>query len=240
MQGRQGKGDPRNRPPGQSVSPMNGTGRVRAVSPGKPEPDLLTGKIQAFTNEHRAMPQRPAGMRRLDTPPATPRVARPLRKEEEPKKLRRKFLVWGTAFVICAIIGGFVGYGVFQFFQGVSFSSGPSTVAVDFLDAVSKGNYDQAYLNLGPSITLKTGQDEFRQEGQALDTAYGTVQSYSEVKDSATQPDDHTMVFTYELKRGKIQKPYQIHITLSQTKDGGWKVSDYGSTLGPNQNSSGS
>jgi hypothetical protein len=233
MQGRQGQGnDPRNKPP-QRISPLNGTGRQKESVGGK-EPDLLTGKLRAIssTSEHRAIPKRPAGMRRLDTPPSTPRVARPAHHSDSPGRTRRRLMFWGGVLLVLSIVSAFVGYGAYNLLNGLSFSSGPATVATDFLGNLQKADYDQAYHSLGPSITIKTSLEDFKLQAQAQDDNYGKVIEYKQVADTTTQPNDTTMIFTYEIKRSK-DKTYQLHITLKRAQDGSWKISDYGGSLGP-------
>lgn len=232
MQGRQGQGnDPRNRPSGQRISPMNGTGRHRSVQSN--EPDLLTGKIEAIssTTEHRAIPQRPPGLRRLDTPPQTPRVARPSREQARPRSLRKRLIMWGSIFLISAIVAGFVGWGAYKFSTAINFSSGAASTTTDFLNALSKSDYNQAFSDLGPSITLNMGPEDFKAKVQAADKADGAITDYKQVPDS-TVSQDNKMIYTYEITRSKQQKPVQIHLTLLQSKDGTWQISDYENLFG--------
>jgi hypothetical protein len=199
------------------------------------------------TSKHRAIPQRPPGMPRVDQPPnmprvspppATPRVARPKRQAPQPKSLRKQLLLIGSLFLICAILacaGGFIATNVIN---GINTSSGAATTATDFLTSLSKQNYAQSYKDLGAAITLQLSQDDFTKRAQSDDRCFGQITNYSEVPDSA-QHQDNSQSYTYNITRSKISKPYQMHITLQQDSEGNnWKITDYGKDLGPDQQSS--
>ncbi|MBE3559374.1 MAG: hypothetical protein IMW89_09130 [Ktedonobacteraceae bacterium] len=235
MQGRQGPGNEEfgKGASGQRPSPLNGTGYHRAMQTGK-QRAMPTGKYPAFTGEQRAIPRRPPGMRRLDTPPKTPRVSRPRREEARPVHLRRRLLVWGGIFLIIAVVAAFIGYGAVNFFNGLSISSGAASTAVDFLNALNHSDYEQAYKTLGPAITLHIGKDEFKQQAQALDQCYGPVKDYSQVQGSA-QMTDNTQSYAYTIKREKLPQPYQLRLTLQKSQDNTWKITSYGGSLGPGQ-----
>ncbi|MBV9231591.1 MAG: hypothetical protein JOZ18_19940 [Chloroflexi bacterium] len=214
MPERQGQGgEPWNKPSSQSNASLNGTSKLHTV------------------------PQRPPGMTRVSPPPPTPRVARPERKK--PGNSRRWLLIIGGLFVVvflaCAGLAWAVGYGAINTAIGLNASSGASTTTADFLDALAKGDYDRAYKDLGPAVTLRTSPDEFKQQGQTADRCYGTVQNYSEVPNSASSQGNNQS-YSYTITRSKLQKTYELHITLQQDPDGnGWKIADYGGDLGPGQ-----
>ncbi len=211
MQGRQGRGEgPMDRPSEPRLPSLNGTSKQRAI------------------------PQRPPGMARLETPPEVPRVPRPQREQTVPGKLRSRLLILCAVLASAAVIAGVVGYFVGL---GLTNSSGPSTVTGDFLLALSNTNYKQAYTDLGPAITISTTQQQFATQAEALDRCYGPVKSYTEVADSATN-QDNIQSYTYTITRSKLSQPYQLHVRLqqsSQPDDLKWKIIDYGSSLGPGQ-----
>ena len=138
-------------------------------------------------------------------------------------------------FLACAGLAWAAGYGAINAIIGFNASSGAATTTADFLDALSKGDYDRAYKDLGPAVTLRTSPDEFKQQGQAADQCYGPVQNYSEVPNSASNQGNNQS-YSYTITRSKLQKPYQLHITLQQDQvSNSWKISDYGGDLGPGQ-----
>lgn len=209
MQGRPGQGgESQERASRQPIASLNGTGKHR-------------------------VPPRPPGMRRVSQPPPTPRIARPQPQEQPPGSLRRRLLIMGGIFIICAILAGAIGYGAFNYLGALSASSEAATTTNDFLTALSTSNYDQAYKDLGPAITLNTTPDDFKRRAQSDDLCYGTVKNFSEVPDSAVS-QDNSQSYTYNIVRSKSSKPYQLHLTLQPDKDGaGWKVTDFGNDLGP-------
>lgn len=211
MQGRQGRGEgPMDRPSEPRLPSMNGTSKQRAI------------------------PQRPPGMVRLETPPEVPRVPRPEREQLRPGSLRNRLLALCAVLAIAAVIAGVVGY---FWGLGLTNSSGPATVAGDFLLSISNTDYKQAYTDLGPAITISPlmTPEKFTAQAEALDRCYGTVKTYSEVMDSATN-QDNIQSYTYTITRSKLSQPYQLKIRLQQSSDDSkWKIIDYGSTLGPSQ-----
>jgi hypothetical protein len=199
------------------------------------------------TSKHRSIPQRPPGMPRVDQPPAkqrvsqppaTPRVARPKREEAQPKNFRKRLLMIGSLFLICAIlacVGGFVATNVIN---GLNASSGAAATSSDFLTSLSKQDYSQAYKNLGAAITIQLSQDDFTKGAQSDDHCFGPITNYSEVPNSAKQ-QDNSQAYTYSITRSKLSKPYQLSLTLQQDTEGNsWKITDYGKSLGPDQQSS--
>ncbi len=192
---------------------------------------LTAGRLAAIkaTGQHRAIPQRPAGMTRLTAPPETPRVARPQRQTIPPNKVRRRIILLGSVFAIAAIIACVIGI---LLGRGMLQSSGPATTVSDFFDAVSSNNYEQAYQDLGPAITIRLNQQDFTKQAQELDQRYGPITDYKEVANSATN-QDNSQSYTFTITRSKLTKPYNLRITLQQDLNEGWKITDYGTSLGP-------
>ncbi len=187
-----------------------------------------------ITNQHRAIPPRPAGISRLEAPPNTPRVPRPSHQKVAPRKARRRLLILGSIFAVAAIIASVIGV---LLASGILQSNGPASVTADFLNALNTKNYEQAYQDLGPAITIRINQQDFTRQAQDMDNLYGNVESYNEVADSATNKDN-VQSYTYEIKRSKLKKTYKMHITLQQDPqdpNSGWKIIDYGTSLGPGQ-----
>jgi hypothetical protein len=185
------------------------------------------------TSKHRAIPQRPPGMARLDTPPQVRRVPRPQRKSERPERTHRLLLILCCVLIVAAVIAGITGYiiGI-----ALSQSSGAGVVATSFLAALSRKDYTQAYEDLGPAITIPTTQDQFIAQATAMDRCYGPITQYPEVMDSATN-QDNIQTYTYTITRSKLSPKYQMRIQLHQASDDNkqWKITDYGTTLGPGQ-----
>lgn len=186
------------------------------------------------TNKHRSVSrplQRPANMGHLNAPPETPRVPRPQREAAPSKNGRRRmFLLIGclaVVAIIAGVIGTLLGSGILQ-------SSGSGNTAVDFWSNLSTQNYQQAYQDLGPSITLKTSEDAFVKQVTALDQRYGKIVDYKEVPNSARN-DNGKQSYTYTIKRANYGKEYQVHLVWQDVPNEGSKIIDYGSTLGPTQ-----
>ena len=181
------------------------------------------------TSQHRAIPQRPPGMTRLKTPPDTPRIARPQRETVPQIKVRRRIIVLGSVFAIAAIIACTVGI---LLARGMLQSSGPASVINDFFNGISSDNYEQAYQDLGPAITLQLNQQDFIKQAQDLDQQYGPITDYQEVANSATN-QDNSQSYTFTITRSKLKKPYTLHFVLQQDSNEVWKISNYGTSLGP-------
>lgn len=183
------------------------------------------------TSKHRAMPQRPPGMARLETAPEMPRVPRPQRRTTPPpRNIRRRWIIVGSLFGVVAIIACTIGY---LLASGIFASAGPANTVTDFVGALSSRNYDQAYKDLGPAITIPTSPQVFKQQAQALDTCYGAV---TDTQSNGATNNGDSQTYTVTITRSKLSKPYNIQLTLKQTDPNNassWKISSYGGTLGP-------
>jgi hypothetical protein len=174
-------------------------------------------------------------MPRVETPPPKPRVGRPKREQVTPEVRRKRLLILSSAIAVCAIIAFFTTAIFINVSGGLSASSGAASTAVDFLNALNQQNYDQAYKDLGPAITLRMTPDIFRQQAQSYDHCFGPIQNYSEVANSATTNQDNSQSYTYTVTRSKSPKPFQMRLTLQQDENGKWGISDYGNSLGASQ-----
>ncbi len=210
MPGPRGNENESDRPYTSRLAPTNGTGKRRAV------------------------PQRPPGMARVDIehPPATPRVARPQRREAGPVNWRRRLIILGCLFVICAALACGIGYAAFNLISASNAASGAAATSADFLQQLSTRNYEQAYDDLGANITVTTTQDEFTHAAQLDDKCFGQVTGYTEIPNSAAV-QNNTQVYRYNITRSKLSKPYQLQLTLQQDTYGDWKIISYGGDLGP-------
>jgi hypothetical protein len=232
MQGRPGQGSEswdREKSATARLAALNGTSKHRAISQGT---DRFKA-ISTATSEHRAIPQRPPNMPRLDIPPETPRAPRPQRQTTPPKKTHRLLIVMGSIVAVIAIIAFVI---VFLLVNAISQGAGPAASTADFLTSLSSKNYEQAYKDLGPAITIRLNQQEFQQQAQAVDQQYGTIKDYPEVSGSSNTNGENTESFTYAITRTKMTKPYNLTIILQQDPyDNTWKIVDYGTSLGPTQ-----
>ncbi len=189
------------------------------------------------TGKQRSIPQRPSNMTRTNRPPNTPRIARPQREEPKRGNGRRRLLVWGFVFIVCALLACGIGYAAVNFFSAINASQGPANTVTDFLSNLQSQNYNSMFNNdLDSTLTYQTTPQQFTQQAQEDDRCYGQVTDYSEVANSAitgTAPDGKTKTqsFTYNITRtlhGKANT-YQMHISLQQDSNtGNWRISSYG------------
>jgi len=186
--------------------------------------DALNG-----SGKQRAVPQRPPGLARVDTPPAVPRVNRPQRQTKPPRSLRRRLFIFVGVLVLLGIVTFVVVYGVTNFFISVGSSSGAASTAGDFLANLQTQNYDQAYQDLDATLTVQLQSQDFKRMAQADDKCYGTVTDYTEVSGSATaSAGGNTQSFTYTMTRSRLSKTYPLTLTLHKDTDGTWDITNFG------------
>jgi len=112
-------------------------------------------------------------------------------------------------------------------------TSGVPAAAVkadDFVNSLMNHTYDRAYSDLGTTITNQTSQNQFIQQAQQEDTCYGAVTGDTRM-DNNTTTQGNGLNYVYTLNRGKMSKPYQIHVTLQQDDGGNWQIIDYNSNI---------
>ncbi len=211
MDGQKGQdGDAWDKGASRRIASLNGTGKHPSTSP-----------------------QRPAGTPRLDTSP-TPRITRPKQEAASPRKARRNLLLLGCVFLICALFACVLGYAAFSYLNGLNATSGASTTASDFITSLAgpKPNYDQAYKDLGPGITLQASSQDFAKQAQGDDLCYGSITDFKEIAGSAKVQGDSQM-YSYNVTRSKLQKPYQLTLTLQPDPENAnaWKVTKYEDNL---------
>lgn len=250
MQGRQGQGDRRKDPldrsatSGYRFSEENGknwktgeTGAYRFAeefAKSRRTGEMGAYRFSDFTGRQPVVPKRPPGMSpHLDQPPPTPRVARP--RSEGPKRKSGK---WWLGFLVFLILGGIVVgvvvYGATNFFFAASASLGPANTASDFLANLKSADYDQAYGDLGATVTVQLSKSDFSQMALADDHCYGQVTDYNEVSGSAfTSEDGNMQSFAYTITRSKMSKTYQLKLTLQKDATGSWSITSFGGDLGP-------
>ncbi len=185
------------------------------------------------TGKHRATPQRPPGMTRVEQPPQTPRVARPKRKP--PKGLGRGLLILGGILLLCTIGACLFGYSLgSNFLAGIGASSGAATTTNDFLSSIVKHDYVSAYKDLGGAVTMQLTLEQFENQAQHDDVCYGYLKSYTEIPNSATT-QGNAQSYAYNVTREKVPTAYQLRLTLQQDLEASnvWKVTSYGGDLGP-------
>jgi hypothetical protein len=190
---------------------------------------LSSGPLAATngTGKQRAIPRRPPGMSRVDRPPQTPRVGRPQRRAPRPGRGRR-LLILGLVFLACGLLAWAIGFAIVNYFIGIGASSGAANTASDFLTNLASQDYNQAYKDLDPTITLQTAPDDFTALARQDDSCYGTVNTFNEVEGSATtSADNATQSFAYTITRTKA-KSYQLHLTLHKDNYGNWYITSYG------------
>jgi hypothetical protein len=186
------------------------------------------------TGKQRAMPQRPPGMTRLDTPPATPRVNRPQRQQKPPRTWRRRLLIFSGVLVVLGILTFIIAYGVANLALGINSSAGASNTAADFLVNIQNQNYGQAYKDLDANITVTLQPQQFQQMAAADDACYGKITDYNEVSGSATTSNNgNTQSYTYSMTRSKLTKSYSLTLTIQKDSDGTWDITNFGGDLGP-------
>jgi hypothetical protein len=211
MQGRKSQGNgPSDRSSSESLASANGSGKQRTI------------------------PQRPPGMTRIEHPPQTPRVSRPQRQSQPPKRWRRRLLILGTIFIACGLLAGGIGYALVNYFAAIGNSAGAANTATDFMLALKSQNYDQSYDDLDARITISLTRDAFKQMAVADDHCYGQVTDFNEEAGSATtSADNNTQSYTYDVTRGKLTKTYKLTLTLQKDPNGNWDITNYGDDLGP-------
>jgi hypothetical protein len=213
----------------QRITPGE-TARFRAMLTETGRMPALPGKSGEY-----AIPPRPPGMPRVETPPPKPRVSRPQREQATPEMRKKRLLILACAIAVCAIVVFFATAVFVNVSNGLSASSGAASTTIDFLNALAQQNYNEAYKDLGPAITLRMSPDIFKQQAQSYDRCFGPIQKYSEVANSATTNQDNSQSYTYTVTRSKSAKPFQMHLTLQQDESGKWGISDYGNSLGASQ-----
>ncbi len=189
---------------------------------------------EALTNEHRAIPRRPATMPYVEGPPPTSKqkVVRPTAKLARPRSSRELMIFWGSIVLGGALISTLAFVLAYNLF--LSRSPQPLDTASSFLDAVSGHDYNQAYRMLNVNMVLHTSPEDFQQQAQAADRCFGPMTQFKQVGDA--QQADQEVSYTYMVRRSKVSRSYTLHLTVEQSANndaGTWSVASYGNGLGP-------
>jgi hypothetical protein len=135
------------------------------------------------------------------------------------------------------LLGGLLlcglGFAAFRYFTAQSPANGTDSVgatalANDFVQAISNRDYDQAYNDLGPPVTSQTTRAQFKQEAQSEDRCYGDMTGY---RSNGIPSQGKALSYSYTVTRAKLQKHYQLQLTLQQNSSGNWQVTDYKSNV---------
>ncbi len=191
-------------------------------------------RFSDLTGRQPVIPQRPPGMTRtrIDQPSATPRVARPQRETSKMRK-PKTWRGWSLLLVMGAVLV-LVIYGVTQFVIAANAALPSASAASGFLSNIQSANYDDAYNALSATATLQLSKSDFTQMAQKDDHCYGQITNYTEVDGSATSISDGTIQsYAYTISRSKLNKPYQLTLTLQKDATGDWNITSYGTDLGP-------
>ncbi|HEX4203203.1 MAG TPA: hypothetical protein VHZ51_03185 [Ktedonobacteraceae bacterium] len=231
MQGQpQQDNDPISRLTAARLNALKATGYHKAIDPRQ----AGTGAFEKLASgQQRVIPQRPPNMPHVDAPPPTPRIAKPRAEVVDKQALRRRLLILSVVVVICAIIGTIGGWSIFNTSVNANMTAGARSTTTDFLNALKTQNYDQAYKDLGPAITLPMPSSTFKQAAQSDDHCFGTVQSYQRINGNTASQSANSQSLTYQVTRSK-SKSFQITFTLQTDPDSSnWKITNYGNNLGP-------
>jgi len=138
--------------------------------------------------------------------------------------------------LVLGVVAAIVVYGATNLFLAINATGGSGVVSSDFLAGLKAANYTQSYNSLDPTLTVETSKDDFTQKAKDDDRCYGRVTDYNEVKDSAvskTVSGVQTISYTFAITRSKLNKPYNLTLTLQKDAAGDWTIISYGRDLGP-------
>lgn len=166
-----------------------------------------------------------------DTPVTS--IKEPVRKIT--RGLKRGVRALAVVLLVVSLLLCALGYGAYHFFttripassQTSTDMSGATALANDFVQAIANRNYDQAYNDLGPPVAHQTSRTQFKQQAQSEDRCYGTVTHDTAVKSTQSSPAK----YSYTIVRAKLQKSYQLDLTLQQNSAGTWQITDYQSNI---------
>jgi hypothetical protein len=123
----------------------------------------------------------------------------------------------------CAVCGILFATGVGFFARTVG---APVNVVNQYYNAIEKQDYTTAYSYLGTNLTTSNGQtvtqDLYTTAAQALDTAKGTVKSFTVGVPSVT---NNTASVTVTVTRTNAPA-YDVQLHLEQV-NGSWKITSY-------------
>ncbi len=167
-----------------------------------------------------------APLRELDVPRVKKRAGRVVKRSVRALAL--------TIILVPLLLCG-LGYGAYHLYSTfTSSSSGPGTAAAvaeanNFLQALSRKSYSQAYNDFDPSLAKQIPRNTFLAEGQLFDRCDGAITQY--IQDSNPQIQNGTEKYSFTLTRTKLAQAYRLYLTVHKAANGTWSVSDYTSDL---------
>ncbi len=212
-----------------------------------PSPVVVTPPSQrqtaAVPPAMQAPPVRVSGSQSIKTPPITtlPPMTQtpPVRTSSRVKSggiIRRGISVLLSIVLLVGLGLCGLGYAAYHFFTtnnapvSTTGTPGATAKANDFVNAVASGNYDHAYNDLSTAITNQTSKNAFLQQIRQEDTCYGSVTGDSRIETDTTAQGNN-LNYVYQVTRGKLSRPYQLHVTLQQDNSGNWQITDYNSNI---------
>lgn len=202
-------------------------------------PNTPRQQAEAHSRPPVATPARPS------TPTPQVQVAKPVETSpitsfHEPVRkitrgLKRGVRVLAATVVVGILLLCILTYSTFRFFTTRNSTpeptstntAGATALATDFMQAISQRNYDQAYNDLGPPVANQTSRTQFKQQAQKEDACYGAASRYT----VATNAQGNPPKYSYTISRAKMQKSYQLNLTLQQNSAGSWQITDYQSNI---------
>lgn len=133
---------------------------------------------------------------------------------------------FALVLVILSLLLCALAFGGYTYFTNRNPPSQAQTLAQSFMHLLAQQNYDQAYSDLGSSVTAGTSHDAFVQQAQGEDQCDGLVTKYQQIGTSTPQGNQ---VYDYLIQRAKLAKTYHLHVTVSKDWLGNWQITDYNS-----------
>ena len=131
--------------------------------------------------------------------------------------------------LLCGLI-----FGGYSYLTNRNPPSQGNALAQNFMSLLTQQNYDQAYSDLGPSVSAGTSHDAFVQQAQQEDQCDGVVTKYQLL---ARPPAQGTQIYDYLVWRTKLTTTYHLHVTVAKDFLGNWQITDYNSDANVSQTS---
>ena len=147
---------------------------------------------------------------------------------QQPRRSRRGLwialaIIGGLIVLSCGVCGILFATGVGFFAKTVA---GPAITVKQYYSAVEKQDYNTAFSYISTNLTASNGQtlthELYTTAAQALDTAKGTVKSFTVGVPSVT---NNTASVTVTVTRTNVLA-YDVHVQLQQV-NGSWKITSY-------------
>jgi serine/threonine protein kinase len=177
----------------------------------------------------RVLPQQTSISTITDPPRSAPVKTLVAGKQSVVKKLTGCARTFAILFILIPLMLCGLGFAGYSYLSSRNSPAQAASLSNDFMTALDHQNYDQAYNDLGSSITNSTAHDAFIQQAQREDRCYGPITTYSEI-DSSTP--NGAQVYDYSVSRTKLRQPYHLHVTVTKDFWGNWSITDYNSDAG--------